>query len=58
MTETMKLNNEEQFKRIASAYAVLADQSKRQRYDEIFAVKISKKRGTSGSSADDLNGGF
>ena len=50
----MKLNNEEQFKRIASAYAILADQQKRQRYDEVFAVKLSKK-GRSGSSSD-LNG--
>ena len=55
MTETMRINNEEQFKRIASAYSILADHSKRQRYDEVFVVKLSKKGGGV-SSANDLNG--
>jgi DnaJ-class molecular chaperone len=56
LTETMRINNEEQFKRIASAYAILSDERKRQRYDEVWAVKLSKKGTGVTGSANDLNG--
>jgi DnaJ-class molecular chaperone len=58
----MRLNNEEKFKRIASAYSILSDQQKRQKYDEAFVVKksISLNRNTKNGivNGDPLSGNF